>query len=706
MDGKNTLPKWMSRYLAIVLIVPLAGVPLLADDDDRVRPRYGRDGGRRPDSHRAADVPAMPEELVIVAPSHTGASRRGEGRAAHTRPHGSGSRSVDVAGLAIDAAKWMAERSAETAGWSEYYRVGFYRGTRRAMGDGTLGTWDQLEGRRSGRRDPAARARGRDLGASAADDAAAVGAEAQVERQFRDLSREPVFAPLFDPPRYALEGTWVAEPALRDVFHDHPPESVPGIGRRFTRAFAGSRWNAWRLHECEGYTTFYDSRWRDPGRAFERWLGHSADARVYRRLAAADRAVFESVFREEFPRVLAARHERDLARAYREGFDDGWTYGAFVSYEWHYRLGYNEGFDLAVASAAERAFDATYPDRYRGYYERAFDDWSGSARPEILSVRLVDANDDGIFQPGEKIVAEYEIANYGGIAGSFGIALDGRVLERHATGTVRLPARAIVETSPPLRAAIRSEIAPRTGAVVDFRLADTRERLNLYISHPLEFRGDVSLTRNSLAGRAVIEVQVVNRSRKPVAATIGLDDVPSYGIHDASDVGVLDPGAWTTAAFELDGLRPLDIIGGHVRAVFTVRSRDRIQDELIFRFPDVASDLHSRDLLVFMAELSRDTLATEADVLAARSLLLRRMRADWRRAVRGLGNPYKHDLKRGGTETALGDLVQTYDQLRGEMARPEVFRGLDIEIVALAEEMPGVHPFLRKSMKRLARRLG
>jgi hypothetical protein len=118
------------------------------------------------------------------------------------------------------------------------------------------------------------------------------------------------------------------------------------------------------------------------------------------------------------------------------------------------------------------------------------------------------------------------------------------------------------------------------------------------------------------------------------------------------------------------------------------------------------SDLYSRDLLVFMVELSRNTLASEADILAARSLLLRRLRADWRRAVRVLGNPYKQDLAQGGAETALGDLVRTYDELRGEVTRPEVFRGLDVEIVALAEQMPGVHPFLRKSMKRLARRLG
>jgi hypothetical protein len=706
MDGKNRLPRRISRYLAILLILPLAGVPLLADDDERVKPRYGRDASKRPEQDRAAVAPPMPDELVIAAPSRAGAPPRGNGRAARTRPEGTGSRSVDVVDLANDAARRAAERSVEAVGWREYYRVGFYRGTRRTMRDETLGTWDRLEGRRSGRRDPLARAMGRDLGAGAAEDAAAERAERQVERQFRDLSREPAFAPLFDPPRYELDGTWVVEPVLRDVFHDHPPESLPGIGRRFSRAFAGSSWNAWRIHECANYTSLYDSRWRDAARAFERWLDRSPDARVYRRLAHDDRAIFESVFLEAFPRFLAARHERDLARAYREGFDDGWRYGAFVSYEWHYRLGYNEGFDLAVALAAERTFDATYPDRYRGYYERAFDEWSGTARPDILSVRLVDHNDDGIFQPGEEILAEYEIANYGGIAGSFGIALDGRVLERRSPGTVHLPARSIVETSTPVRAVIRPEIAPRTGATIEFRLAEVRERLNLYVSHPLEFRGDVSLSRDSLAGHAVIEVQVVNRSRRPVAATIGLDDVPGYGIRDASDVGTLDPGAWTTATFELHGLRPLDIIGGHVRVDFTVRSGDRIQDELVFKFPDVASDLYSRDLLVFMVELSRDHRATESDILAARSLLLRRLRADWRRAVRVLGNPYKHDLKRGGTQTALGDLVQTFDGVRGEMTRPEVFRGLDIEIVALAEEMPGVHPFLRKSMKRLARRLG
>jgi hypothetical protein len=95
-----------------------------------------------------------------------------------------------------------------------------------------------------------------------------------------------------------------------------------------------------------------------------------------------------------------------------------------------------------------------------------------------------------------------------------------------------------------------------------------------------------------------------------------------------------------------------------------------------------------------------------ADIERARALVLRRMRADWRVAVRGRGNPYKRDLKRNATSTALGDLVRVARLEGAGAVRPEVFSGLGEEIEALAEDLPGTHPFLRKSMRKLARRVG
>ena len=88
---------------------------------------------------------------------------------------------------------------------------------------------------------------------------------------------------------------------------------------------------------------------------------------------------------------------------------------------------------------------------------------------------------------------------------------------------------------------------------------------------------------------------------------------------------------------------------------------------------------------------------------ALRALLIERLRVDWKASVRARGNPYKRDYKRGTTTTALGALVEATDA-RGVGGSP-VFAGLRGDVLDLARELPGMHPFLRKYTKRLAKKL-
>jgi len=113
------------------------------------------------------------------------------------------------------------------------------------------------------------------------------------------------------------------------------------------------------------------------------------------------------------PRQLARRFDRLIARAWDRGFDDGFAYGAFVQEEWHFRLGYEAGFNEAVARAASAAFDRVFFRSYGELYDAAFRRWSDNPMPSILGVTLIDGNDDGVFEPGEDVLARYELANFG-----------------------------------------------------------------------------------------------------------------------------------------------------------------------------------------------------------------------------------------------------------------------------------------------------
>jgi hypothetical protein len=678
----------------------------LADSDGeakRTRPHPRRDSTNRPSDARP-DVVPLPDDLNLPAVHEAVAivdSPDGS-RSAAAKGKRPGNRD-DLERIATQAGAVSAREVARTTGRIEYYRVGYFRGLRVALADDGLGRWDYRQGVRAGRMDPEARAAGASTGSAVADTTATEAARERVERQFLDLAREPEYRPGFRTPDYAPPASWAVAPTLKEAFESVPIPRRTRASLRFDEAFRDWRYDPWALHRIADYGTFHDRDWKSAGRAFDRWLADRRRSRAYRALATdEERRHFRALFRAAFQAKLARLFERDVLPSYDRGFEDGWDHGADVQYEWAFRRGYAAGFDGAASLAAVAGYRATYPEAFERAYRQAFVTWSGSAHPRILDVTLRDANDDGVFQPGEAILVDYRVANYGGAPGSLPARVSGPHLQPGAETVVRLPRRAVVVSSEPLDAVVVAWTPARTPTRLDLEVGGDSREVAFEVAWPLEFAGEVGLDRTDpLSGRAVVTVRVANRSRRAWPASVTL--LPDRVRHD---LGRVRAGTSRETSFELTGIRPLDIISGRLSVRFEASSDGTVQDRMAFRFPDRASDLGAGDLLDYLVALARDPAASPADIAEARELVFRRLRVDWRRAVRARGNPYKRDLKRRTTETALGELVATWRVERTRAAQPDVFTGLGDEIAEFARDLPGMHPFLRRSMKKLARRLG
>jgi len=534
-----------SAALAAAALVFLSPVVIASDDEagerTPVTPQYQRDSGRRAEIVEVPEPGDPPDNLVVeavVAPAVAPMRSRPNGRNPSQDP-------VDdehdryIAERAASAADWTAHEIASSRGWRQYYRVGFHRGMRIALEDDLIGGRDYMAGVRSGRRDPGALLMGADIGRRAAEDEAATAAAAQVADQFYDLYHEPRRSPRPVVPNYAIREHWATGPELSEVFAAYSIYRVARI----------EEWDAWRLYEAPRHEKFYEASWRDPEAAFSYWNDHGRRSSVYRKMRdRGDREYFRAVFKAEFAWRVRVYYDRHLRRGYREGFEDGWTYGAFVNREWHYRQGYNEGFDEGAASAAFTSYQVTYAIVYGRFYDDRFDEWSDNPKPGIVAVHLADGNDDGIFQPGEEVLVDYELANYGGRDGTFVARLEGREIELAEEVTIRLPARTLTRSGAPVRLRIDPYVPARTRTGLELTLADQREVVDLLVSYPLEFPREVDLDRDSLAGRAVVQVLVVNRSRKPIDALVALERVDGYAIRDDQDLGVLPAGAERWAA--------------------------------------------------------------------------------------------------------------------------------------------------------------
>jgi hypothetical protein len=237
-------------------------------------------------------------------------------------------------------------------------------------------------------------------------------------------------------------------------------------------------------------------------------------------------------------------------------------------------------------------------------------------------------------------------------------------------------------------------------------VADDRQSLPIYVSRPLEIEGQTVVEAEPLAGRARLVLTIANRSRKPLRgeATLAALDGASGG--DRTDILSIPAGGTARMEAAYDGMRPLDLLGGAARWQAAIHHDGIADDTQLVTIAPASTNLADPDLVTYMVELARSRQPSRRDVAEVRALMLDRMRVDWDRACAANGNPYKLDYEEGSAATALGELVRAVGAAHGSFGNREVFAGLGSDIAALASDLPGTHPLLRKWMKKLAKRVG
>jgi hypothetical protein len=616
---------------------------------------------------------------------------------------------VEVDALAVRAGEEMAGEAVRVWGRREYWRAGFARGVSSALADTRVGAWDREQGLRSGRADSRARALGDHLANEAAEGRAERDAETRIRAQFMDLAHEPVRdrtgavrAP--DPPN-GFEGPFAAEPLLDDVFVAYPLNRFLGLSGDGRRAIEGWPVEPKLLARDRGAGSVYDAKWSDPESAFSTWKNRQGPGSYWFRLKGEERDRFHDLFCDRFSPVVASADTRITLDAWRAGFEEGWRYGAIIAAEWAYRRGYAEGFDAGVRETAVIAFPYAYGRAYDAAQERWFDEWSHTAHAGIGEIRLADESGDGIFEPGERVLIDVDVVNYGGGSGVFDLIASGREFGRPETTALHLSGRGPVSGVSRLTLRADDRVPARTRTGVTVALADARADAPVYISRPLEIDGAPTIDADRLQGRVTIRFVVDNASRREARAIVRVESLGGAASAQDHDLGPIAAGSRQSASLTFDGIHPLDLIGAESRWRASVAHDGTMNDTREIRLAPVATDLGNPDLMDFTVALAGTKDVSRSDVQDARALMMERLRADWSRAADASGNPYKRDYETEGVETVLGQLVRLTQKGSRSFASPQVFDGLGHAIAVLADDLPGAHPLLRKWMKKLAARM-
>ncbi len=335
---------------------------------------------QRPSVSRPA-AGTLPTPLTITAPSAASAAT---------------DTSADEAQPALEtraavAATWTARQQIDLFARRELYQAGFYDALQTTINDPELGRWDYQQGLHAGRRDPAT-AVGSEIGYTEATKVARSRARAHVTAQWelghdRELDPRPTAATL------EVSVPDITTPQLFDVFDDFPLASV--LEQTDTQGLK----SLWTLYHHDSYDDFYDNAWADAEHAFDYWLSHHRDRAAWIGLDAPERSQFEQLFRRAYAHQIVELIADIGNEAYSQGHDHGWDYGSFVAYEWNYRQGYHQGFEIAVHEHARTAFREAYPRLYREKVDELFRQHSQSARLEISPLRTRDNQSQGVLEP-------------------------------------------------------------------------------------------------------------------------------------------------------------------------------------------------------------------------------------------------------------------------------------------------------------------
>jgi hypothetical protein len=678
--------KNIANILTWTTLLLLAAVPHAFGDDERVTAPWKRGVKRVPRTAIDTRPPAeLPSTLRRSAPGAEKTAR-------------------DLTGLerrVVSDAREFADEAADRRGRRSYFRVGFRQGLLEALNDDRLGRRDFRQGVLDGETDREARRLGRGIGSDAAIEIALGEAESAVAAQFRDLSLEPAFDPSVTIPAWSAPPVRFDVPDVDDLLSEYPFTTYGPRGRDGDGFLADWEWTADRLRRSTSYNDVYDRQWADGARAYERWVRNPSNARLIRGLSSLERNDLRALFIRGFENRLDRLADTRLSVAWERGLDRGWDYGRFIREELEYREGFARGFRQQAGLMARTVFRSAYPREFKESYTTAFDRWSTSAVPVIGDVALTDGNDDGVFEPGERLRVDVELINLGGASGRFEAGVTGRALSLSDTTSVSLPRRSSVVRRALLETGIDETIRPRTNTELVVRLGDETTTVGLRVARPLEWiRGSLRANRDNLAGRVEVEVEVRNISRRTLDADATLSGPAGVEIAPLIPLPAIRANDRVAVRFELDGLSPLDLIAGRVGLDLLLVAEGVEQDRTTTKLGETATDLSSRDLPRLVRRFA-DRGATAVEAAQVRELVLLRLRADWRAAVRASGNPYKRDYRSGSGLTALGELVS----LSRASARSDLLQGLGSDVLVLSKDLPGPHPLLRKYVRRLAQRL-
>ncbi len=275
-----------------------------------------------------------------------------------------------------------------------------------------------------------------------------------------------------------------------------------------------------------------------------------------------------------YQQAFITAYEQNAPYYYNDAFndliDDGTNAGLY--------LGDQVGSQLAFQSGLVNAYDAQFRQRegaaflygtqsmtgYQGAFNAAFNsefsNYQNNPQIGVDSFKISGTKNDGIISPGEAITASFVIRNYGGVATTLPVTLEGDVSDARIS-QIPVNARSTLAQNGTITATV--DAVSQSNARIVLNVDGKRIPLSQYVTNQL-VPGQVNYKADYVNGVVSITLPIENVSSAGSYDAVQLSLTDSTGRSQTVQAGFISAGQAWKVPTNLKGFDPIAMIDGRV----------------------------------------------------------------------------------------------------------------------------------------------
>ncbi len=292
---------------------------------------------------------------------------------------------------------------------------------------------------------------------------------------------------------------------------------------------------------------------------------------------------FEAGFNNSYRDFADHYYRRAYYNVLDEGQDDGEEYGVDVGKKVAFYRGVEQKFNELYLEETRKIYASSHSQGFHAGYKEIYDDYNFNAHLSLESFVAHGADNDGIYQSGEGLSAEFKIVNRGGVEANVQLRMEGSV-EDATSAQVVIPAFTTYTQKTGQLAKIQSHLKPHQIANIRFVATSSRQKLEAQQNHEVKKMVELLAIKPDFSfvdGNGQVSVRVENNATIPTHADVNV--TLRLSMYDESTkqstllkefvapLGILEARQQATAQITVPNLDPLLMIRARYQTAYEIK---------------------------------------------------------------------------------------------------------------------------------------